>query len=84
VSEVLFDYSKLEPEVGAFGKERETLIREAAKRTAQGIVLIGQWLTEVKDRLPHGQSAGTPRPIRNTVPAGPFSTIRARQGSTMQ
>jgi len=31
----LFDYRKLVPEVRAFVKERETLIREAAKRTAQ-------------------------------------------------
>jgi hypothetical protein len=53
--EALFDYRKLEPDVRAFVKERETLIREMAKRTAQGIVLIGQWLTEVKERLPHGE-----------------------------
>jgi hypothetical protein len=53
--EALFDYRKLEPEVRAFVKERETLIREMAKRTAQGIVLIGQWLTEVKEQLPHGE-----------------------------
>jgi hypothetical protein len=29
-------------------------LREMAKRTAQGIVLIGQWLSEAKQQLPHG------------------------------
>jgi hypothetical protein len=52
VNEVLFDYRKIEPEIRAFVKE---LIREVAKRTVQGIVLIGQWLSEVKEQLPHGE-----------------------------
>ena len=34
-------------------KERELLIRETAKRTAQAIIDIGKWLTEAKERLGH-------------------------------
>lgn len=49
-----FDYRELTEESRSFVKERALLIRDAAKKTAQGIVLIGQWLTEVKARLPHG------------------------------
>jgi hypothetical protein len=50
-----FDYRALEANDQAFVKEREVLIREAVKQTAQGIVKIGQWLSEVKERLGHGQ-----------------------------
>jgi hypothetical protein len=50
-----FDYRDLaDADDRAFVKERASLIRETAKRTAQGIVLIGQWLAEAKARLPHG------------------------------
>ncbi len=49
-----FDYRALEPDDRGFVEERALKIRDAAKRTAQTIVLIGQWLTEVKTRLPHG------------------------------
>jgi hypothetical protein len=38
-----------------FVRERAVQIRETAKLTAKAIVRIGQWLTEVKERLPHGQ-----------------------------
>src|SRR5262245_16566622 len=38
----------------AYVKQRAEMIRETAKRTAQGIVLIGQWLTEAKTKLGHG------------------------------
>jgi hypothetical protein len=51
----LFDYRKLSPNDSGFLAERAQHIREAAKRTAQGIVLIGQWLGEAKGRLKHGQ-----------------------------
>ena len=50
-----FDYRVLAEDDRAFVKERELLIRETAQRTAQGIVAIGQWLTEAKDRLGHGR-----------------------------
>jgi len=36
-------------------ERRAVQIRETAKRTAEGIVKIGQWLTEVKERLEQGQ-----------------------------
>ncbi len=50
-----FDYRELKPDDRGFVKGRAVLIRETAKRTAEGIVLIGQWLTEAKARIPHGQ-----------------------------
>jgi hypothetical protein len=48
-------YRELKPEDRAYVKEREELFRDAAKRSAQGIVKIGLWLTGAKDRLEHGQ-----------------------------
>lgn len=39
----------------AFVKERALLIHQTARRTAEGIVQIGKWLTEVKEKLDHGQ-----------------------------
>jgi hypothetical protein len=39
----------------AFVKERAEKIRGAGKRTAEGIVKIGQWLTEANTHLSHGQ-----------------------------
>jgi hypothetical protein len=50
----LFDYRDLPADDQRFVKERAVRIRDAAKRTAEGIVLIGQWLTEAKSRLKHG------------------------------
>lgn len=50
-----FDYDEIDVEDRGFVKERAEKIRETAKRTAQGIIQIGQWLTEVKRKLDHGQ-----------------------------
>jgi hypothetical protein len=50
----VFDYRELTEESRSFVKERALLIHDAAKKTAQGIILIGQWLSEVKERLGHG------------------------------
>jgi hypothetical protein len=54
IMQVSFDYLKLAGEDRGFVRERAARIRELSKRTAEAIALIGQWLTEVKDRLPHG------------------------------
>src|SRR5437763_147455 len=51
----LFDYGELAREDRAYVKHREVLIPETAKQTAQGIVNIGQSLTEAKGRLAHGK-----------------------------
>lgn len=51
----LFDYRELDSDDRAFVKERALRIRDAAKRTAEGIILIGQWLSEAKSRIKHGQ-----------------------------
>jgi Protein of unknown function (DUF3102) len=53
-AQMTFDYRELEPEDRA-SKEREERIRDTAKLTAQGIVKIGQWLTEAKARPKHGK-----------------------------
>jgi len=50
-----FDYGSLNKETRAFVQERAVQIHETARRTAQGIVRIGEWLTEVKARLGHGK-----------------------------
>jgi hypothetical protein len=38
-----------------FVKDRAVRIHKTARQTANGIVRIGQWLTEVKERVGHGQ-----------------------------
>jgi hypothetical protein len=53
IEQPLFDYRELGDDSG-YVKERALRIRDVAKRTAEGIILIGQWLTEVKARIPHG------------------------------
>lgn len=50
-----FDYSSLDVETSQFVQEQTGEIRGLMKRTAQGIVEIGQKLIEVKERLGHGQ-----------------------------
>jgi hypothetical protein len=55
IEQPLFDYRDLSANDSCFLAERAQHIREAAKRTAQGIVQIGQWLSEAKGRLKHGQ-----------------------------
>lgn len=50
-----FNYSSLEPETRQFLLERTERIHNLARMTAAGIVQIGQYLTEVKERLGHGR-----------------------------
>jgi len=50
-----FDYRELQPDDRGFVKERAVAIRKTAQATAELIVCMGQWFTEVKERLPHGQ-----------------------------
>ena len=49
-----FDYNALDVETRAFVLERAERIHELARKTAEGIVRIGQHLAEVKTRLGHG------------------------------
>ena len=50
-----FDYEALDAETRAFVSERVERIHNLARMTAAGIVQIGQYLSEVKARLKHGQ-----------------------------
>jgi hypothetical protein len=50
-----FDYGALDAETRRFVEERAERIHNLARMTAAGIVQIGQYLTEVKERLKHGQ-----------------------------
>jgi GH24 family phage-related lysozyme (muramidase) len=51
-----FDYRVLRRfTTRVFVKDRADCIRELAKRTRKAIVQIGEWLAQVKERLPHGQ-----------------------------
>ena len=50
----LFDYSELDRDTREFLQERAERIHNLARMTAQAIVQIGQYLTEVKDRVGHG------------------------------
>jgi hypothetical protein len=49
-----FDYRSLAVDDRGFVKERAVRIHDMARKTAEAIRLIGQWLSEVKERLPHG------------------------------
>jgi Protein of unknown function (DUF3102) len=49
-----FDYDEIDVEDRGYVKERAVKIRATAKKTAKGIIMIGQWLTEAKAKLPHG------------------------------
>ncbi len=49
-----FNYRTLESGDCSFVKDRAVRIHDLARKTAEAIRLIGQWLTEVKERLPHG------------------------------
>jgi hypothetical protein len=55
VVQASFDYRDTARDDRAFVKERAVRIHKTARQTAKGIVQIGQWLTEVKERLGHGQ-----------------------------
>lgn len=49
-----FDYSQLEEETSVFVREQTEEIRGLMRRTAQGIVDIGQKLLDIKEKLGHG------------------------------
>jgi hypothetical protein len=55
VVQASFDYRDIAGDDRGRVKERAVMIHKEARRTAQGIVKIGQWLTEVKETLGHGQ-----------------------------
>ena len=50
-----FDYTSLDTETSQFVQQQTGEIRLLMKRTAQGIIQIGQKLIEVKQRLGHGR-----------------------------
>jgi hypothetical protein len=50
-----FDYAALDTDTRIFVQERAERIHNLARMTAAGIVQIGQYLTEVKERLKHGK-----------------------------
>jgi hypothetical protein len=54
-AQLRFDYHALDASARAFVLERTERIHNLARMTAAGIVQIGQYLTEVKSRLKHGQ-----------------------------
>jgi hypothetical protein len=47
--------SHLQIDVSALAQDRADRIRKLARVTAEGIVEIGRYLTEVKEQLEHGQ-----------------------------
>jgi len=53
--QLAFDYGSLDKSTREFVQERAAQIHQAARATAAGIVKIGGWLTEVKERLGHGK-----------------------------
>jgi protein gp37 len=54
IEQPLFDYRQIDDDDRDYVKERALRIRDVAKRTIEGIILIGQWLSEAKERIPHG------------------------------
>jgi hypothetical protein len=54
IEQVDFDYRTLQLDNRGFVKERALRIHDMARKTVEAIYLIGQWLTEVKEKLPHG------------------------------
>jgi hypothetical protein len=54
-AQLRFDYGALDADTRQFVLERTERIHNLARMTATGIVQIGQYLTEVKARLKHGQ-----------------------------
>ena len=55
VVEQRFDYSLLEAKVAQRMQTAAERIKEAVKRTTEGIIEVGNELLSVKDALPHGQ-----------------------------
>lgn len=51
----VFDYTSLDAETSQFVQQQTGEIRVLMKRTAQGIVEVGQKLVEVKEKLGHGR-----------------------------
>jgi hypothetical protein len=54
-SQRVFDYASLDSETSQFVQQQTGQIRVLMKRTARGIVEIGQKLIEVKEKLGHGR-----------------------------
>lgn len=50
-----FDYASLDTETSQFVQQQTGEIRVLMKRTAQGIIEVGQKLIEIKERLGHGR-----------------------------
>ena len=51
----VFDYTSLDTETSQFVQQQTGEIRTLMRRTAQGIVEVGQKLVEVKQKLGHGR-----------------------------
>jgi hypothetical protein len=49
-----FDYGQLEPEVRTVAVEAAAKIRLLGRQATESIVAIGEELSKVKERLPHG------------------------------
>jgi len=54
-TQLRFDYEALDADTRRYVMERAERIHNLARMTAAGIVQIGQYLMEVKERLKHGQ-----------------------------
>jgi hypothetical protein len=50
-----FDYGQLDDVTGQFVRNATKAIQQLGKQTVESIVAIGRHLTEVRERLPHGQ-----------------------------
>lgn len=50
----VFNYDELEMQDRSVIKSHTDTIKERIRRTAQDIIVIGELLIDVKDRLPHG------------------------------
>ena len=55
VQQPLFDYAELDAGTRRYVRERAERIHNLARMTATSIVQIGQYLSEVKERLGHGK-----------------------------
>lgn len=55
IAQMSFDYNTLAPDTREFVQQRADEIHGQLKRTAEGIIKIGQNLIAVKERMTHGQ-----------------------------
>ena len=74
--ESLFDYTYLDRETASFLKNKTQEITQTYRRTIQGIIEIGQYLIESKERLEYGQFY---KWIEAELPFGETSAIRFMQ-----